>query len=107
MSAFQKRWAKYMAPTITILSTALLPPLAIAQGVGSVAILDHGKLLLIMTRESLCDGHPVAMIVDRHGHKFDQTCEVNYSPGGISTRFGTEASPTSWPKDRFESVRIQ
>lgn len=107
MSALQKQWAKRVVPAITLLTTAMLPQWSMAQGVGSVAILEHGRLLLVMTREQLCHGHPVAMIVDRHGHKFDQTCEVTYSPGGLSTQFASESHPTYWPKERFESVRIQ
>jgi hypothetical protein len=107
MSAFKKRWAKHCVHAIALSISAVLPHFSQAQGVGSVAILDLGKLLLIMTKAPLCNGRPVAMIVDRHGHKFDQTCEVTYSPGGISTRFSAESSPTNWPKERFESVRVQ
>lgn len=72
-----------------------------------VAQLPHGEYLSVMDRALACNGGPAAATFDSAGKKLEQTCDVQFANGGISTRFASHDKTEFYPQSRFTAMHNQ
>lgn len=105
----RERWGKTkikMKQLIRILGLVpmLLCCTARADDMVAMAQLPHDKLLSVMDRAAACDGGPAAAIFDSAGKKLEQTCDVHFANGGISTRFAGHDKTDFYSQSRFTAM---
>ncbi|BCQ23125.1 hypothetical protein NK8_12500 [Caballeronia sp. NK8] len=85
------------------LAFALSSSAAFAVG-AAVAHLPGGMTLEIVDQAVSCKGSAVAILLDKQGHKKDQTCAVEITPDGVRTTFAGYGKPVIWHKSQFTTV---
>jgi len=85
------------------LACALSSTAAFAAG-AAVAQLPGGMTLEIIDQAVSCKGAPVAILLDKNGHKKDQTCAVEITPDSVRTTFAGYGKPVFWHRSQFTTV---
>ncbi|AQG98315.1 hypothetical protein A9R05_05370 [Burkholderia sp. KK1] len=94
---------RFPAFILTGISFALASGAAAAAS-AAVAHLPGGMTLEIIYQAVSCKGAPIAILLDKQGHKKDQTCAVEITSDGVRTTFAGYGKPVFWHKSQFTAV---